>query len=405
MKRLDSSCCILLTTPLLILWAVGAELARGDVFELVNGGRIEGQLIEGGGNDKNSYVIETPTGQMTIARSQVARVDVSTDAEKEYNSLAKTSPDTVEAHWKLYEWCRAKKLREPAEKHLSRILELDPDHAEARTILGFRNKDGQWVTRDDIMTARGMVKYEGQYYTRQHVELLERQKATKDSQVDWRKDLERLRNWLTGRYEDRARKAHQEIQAIRDPLAAEPLIVLLRKENEPALKQLWLEVLSRLNAPSAINALVDHSLSDPNEEIRHQCLEYLIASNRPGIIGPYLQALKSTDNVIVNRAATALGQIGDPAAIGPLIDVLVTVQKVKVGDNAGQMSVSASPGNTGFGMSGAPKIVKREVRNPDVHTALINLTRIPGFEYDQAAWRNWLAEQARSQRIDLRRDL
>jgi hypothetical protein len=404
-KRPASFCCIAWAAVPLIHWLGAGELARGDVLELVNGGRVEGQLIEGGRNSKVDYVIETATGRMTIARSQVARVDATSDAKKEYATLAKSSPDTADAHWKLYEWCDAHKLREEGQKHLSRTLELDPDHAEARAELGFRKlKDGQWATRDDVMTARGMVKYDGQYYTRQHVELLERQKATKTTQVDWRRDLERMRNWLTGRYEDRARQARQEIQAIRDPLAAEPLVIMLRKENEPALQKLWLEVLSRLDSPSAASAMIDHSLNDSNEEIRRQCLEYLIASNRPGLIGPYLQALKSADNVIVNRAATALGLIGDPAAIGPLIDVLVTVQKVKVGDSAGQMSVSMAPGNSGFGMSGAPKIVKQDVRNPDVLSALVTLTRITGFEYDQSAWRYWLAEQTKKQRIDLRRD-
>jgi hypothetical protein len=393
----------LVAAALLLLCLSGAVRVHGDVFELANGGRIEGRLIDDGAG-KGDYLIETATGRVSLARSQVARVDATSTAENEYDARARTAPDTVDAHWQLYEWCRSKKLREQSQKHLTRILELDPDHAEARSLLGFRKQGNQWVTREEIMAARGMVKHEGQYYTRQHVELLERQKASKESHVDWRRDLERMRNWLTGRYEDRAQQARKEIQAVRDPRAADAVVALLRKENEPALKRLWLEVASRLDAPSAIQALVDLSLNDPNEEIRHQSLEYLIASGRPGIAAPYLEALRSSDNVMINRAATALGQIGDPAAIPSLMDVLVTVHKVKVSDNSGQMAVSMSRGNTSFGMGGGPKIVNREVRNPDVLTALVNLARITGFEYDQEAWRNWLAEQAKQHPIDMRRD-
>jgi hypothetical protein len=391
------------TCVCLTLAVVSGATARGDVFVLNNGGRIEGRLVESAGDDKD-YIIETASGRMTIARAQVSRIDAASADEKEYAALAKDSPDTVEAHWKLYEWCRSRKLREQAQKHLTRILELDPNHAEARTILGFRKQGEGWVTRDDVMSARGMVKYEGQYYTRQHVELMEQQKAAKDTQVDWRKDLAMWRGWLTGRRADRAAEAREKITNIRDPQAADAIAAALDREKDPAIQQLWLEVLAKLDSSAAIQALVDHSLNDPNEEIRRQCVDYLIATKKRGLLSPYLKALKASDNVLINRAATALGQIGDPAAIGPLIDVLVTVHKEKVSDG-GQMSMSMSNGGSGLSMGGGPKIVSREVRNADVRTALLQLTRIPGFEYDQDGWRNWYASQAKAQRVEMRRDL
>ena len=44
-------------------------------------------------------------------------------------------------------------------------------------------------------------------------------------------------------------------------------------------------------------------------------------------IVPYVNALKSKDNEVVNLAGLALGQLNDPAAISPLIDALVTTHK------------------------------------------------------------------------------
>ncbi len=370
---------------------------------LSNGGRIEGTLNDAASDDKQ-YVIDTSAGRMTLDRSQVERIDAATAGEKQYAALAKDSPDTVEAHWKLYEWCRSHKLRDEAQQHLTRILELDPNHAEARSLLGFRKQGDQWVTRDDVMAARGMVKYDGQYMTRQQVELLEKQKQTKDTQVDWRKDLNMWRGWLTGRRADRAEEARQKIAAIHDPQAAEAIVAVLNRESDPAVQQMWLEVLSRLDSPAAVNALVSYSLYNDNEEIRRQCLDYLLASHRRGLAAPYLTALRTSDNVLVNRAATALGLIRDPAAIGPLIDVLVTTHKEKVSDG-GSMSVSMSGGNSGMSMGGGPKYVTRQVRNADVRTALLQLTQIAGFEYDQDAWRDWLRAQAKARHVDLRRDL
>ena len=103
------------------------------------------------------------------------------------------------------------------------------------------------MTRDDVMASRGMVMYDGQYVTRQHVELLERQKEAKVSQADWANHLERLRRWLTGRRQDRSAEARAEIQAIHDPAAAEAVVDMLRREEVPDLKRLWIEVASRLD--------------------------------------------------------------------------------------------------------------------------------------------------------------
>jgi hypothetical protein len=337
----------------------------------------------------------------------VARVDAISEAEAEYEKLARTAPDTVAGHWKLVEWCRERKLRERSQQHLERILELDPDDAEARTALGFRQKDGQWMTRDDVMANRGMVVYEGRYVTPQHIELHKRQKETKTSQADWSKTFERLRRWLTGRREERVAQAHAELQTIRDPLAAAPLVSMLRREQDPDLRGLWVDVAARLDHQLAVDALVELSLTDPEEEIRYQCLESLVKSGRTGLAVPYIRALRDRDNEIVNRAGTALGEVGDADAIGPLIDALVTKHKFKTSDaNPDQHAYTFSPdsgGSFSFG-GGGPQIVTREIRNPDVLSALVTLSGGASFDYDQVQWRRWLAAQAKLNAVDVRRD-
>ncbi|MCI0334362.1 MAG: HEAT repeat domain-containing protein [Planctomycetes bacterium] len=381
--------------------------ARADVFELKGGGRVEGQIVATADGDKSQYVIElTAGGRLTLPRSQVARIDTTTASEAEYQKLARSSPDTVEAHWKLAEWCRERKLLGAMKQHLARILELDPNHREARTASGFRQQSGEWMTRDDVMASRGMVMYEGRYVTPQHVELLERQKETKGEQADWGNSIERLRRWLTGRREDRVVQARAELETIRDPAAAEAVVGALRREKDPDLKRLWIEIASRLDHQVAVDALVDRSLADPEEEVRYQSLEYLIKSGRPGLVKPYIRALRNRDNEIVNRAGAALGQIGDPDAIGPLIDALVTMHKVKVSDaNADQHAYTFSPDGSAFSFGGGgPQVVQENFQNPSVLSALVTLSGGASFDYDQEQWRRWLAAQAKHNAIDVRRD-
>lgn len=379
----------------------------GDTLELTSGGRVEGRLIESAAVDTSLQIELSSGGRLTIPRSQIARVAATSPVDAEYQKLAHSSPDTVEAHLKLAEWCRDRKMRDLAQQHFERILELDPSNEQARAALGFRKKDGQWVTRNDVMASRGLVMYDGRYVTPQHIELLERQKETKLSQADWANNLERLRRALTGRRPDRAAQALAEIQTISDPLAAEALVNILRREDDPTLKRLWIDVASRLDHRSAIDSLVDLSLTDPEGEIRYQCLELLAKSGRPGLVTPYIRALKNNDNEIVNRAAAALGQVGDPAAIGPLIDALVTKHKVKVSDaNPDQQAYTFSQsGGSAFSFGGSgPQVVIQAVRNPEALSALVSLSGGASFDYDQEQWRRWLAAQAKLHAVDVRRD-
>jgi HEAT repeats len=389
-------------------FSIGAAPAGADVFELTSGGRIEGQLIEAVEDDDGAkYTIELAAGgRVTLAKSQVARVDTTTDTEAEYEKLARSTPDTADGHWRMVEWCREKKLTAQTKAHLTRILELDPNHAAARNASGFRQENGEWLNRDDVMTSRGMVMYEGRYVTPQHVELLERQKQDKDSQANWSKEIDRLRRWLTGRRPERIVQAQDELKAIRDPAAAEAVVDALKRERDPGLKRVWIAVAAQIDHRMTIDALVDRSLSDPEEEIRYMSLEYLVRSGRPGLATPYVRALKNRDNEIMNRAGAALGQIGDRDALGPLIEALITTHKIKVSEsNPDQHAYTFTPESGAFSFGGSgPKVVQQDVRNPAVLNSLVTLSGGTSFDYDQAGWRRWLAAQAKNRAIDIRRD-
>jgi hypothetical protein len=390
---------------------VNPRPARADVVELKNGGRIEGQIAESKDDDHSDYMIATPDGaQLTIARSDVAHIVPQSKDEEEYQRRARTAADTVDAHWDLAQWCREKSLRNGYREQLAHILELDPQHAEARQALGYQKVNGQWMLRDDIMAARGLVLYEGKYVTRQHVELLERDKHARTTDADWNNKIDRLRRGLAGRRQDRAEQALAELRAIRDPQAAAAVADWLLHEQDPGLKRVLLETTAQIDSPPALNALVEISLTDPDDETRAQALEHLIKSGRPGISGPYIHALKSADDSVINHAAEALQTIGDSGAIGPLIDALVIKLRGQVagGSSPDQHAYVFTPNGGGGGVnsfgSAPPKIVTQTVRNPFVLTALVKLSDGASFEYDQDQWRKWFSAQAKANAVDVRRD-
>ncbi|MEX0936544.1 MAG: HEAT repeat domain-containing protein [Pirellulales bacterium] len=394
-----------------LLCAGMASAARGDdayIFVLDNGSRLRGELVSAPANAALTYTLRTESGvQLTIDSRRVAQAIRVTPELERYQTLRHGLPDTVESHWKLAEWCADNGLDAQRRSHLERIVRLQPDHAEARRLLGYRDVDGQWLTRAEEMTARGMVLFEGSYRTAQEVEIIEQNRKIDAAQIDWFRKLRQWHDWIGDSRRDRANEAVQQIAAIRDPAAAKALAQLLDEESRRPVKLLLIRALAQTQSALAVNTLVDLSITDNDEEVRLTCLDQLKSLDRPTIQERYVRALKNNNNAVVNRAAVGLRRLGNQDAVIPLIDALVTTHRTKIASgNPGQMSTSFSPGGGGtFGFGGnKPRNVKQEISNREVLSALVELADGQTFGYDQRAWTYWYTTQTQAQAVDFRRD-
>ncbi len=408
MKLLSHRCLFLLVIGATVVAMVRPQVLVADVFVLKSGGRINGTRLDREDLPRTKLVIQTRGGgEITLDRDQIAEVISQKAADLEYEKIRYAHPDTVDGHWLLSEWCRENRLNEERKTHLRRIIELDPDHAKARSLLEYRKVDGEWMTRDEEMAGRGMIYHKGRYRSAQEIVLLERASKQKKAHGEWLKKLKRWRGWLGANDQGKYDQAREEILAIRDAYATQAITLNLHKEDSTDVKLLYLQALSQIGTPSAIKTLVNRSLVDGDIEVRLSCLDYLVAAAPPGIVGQYVKALVSKSNDEVNRAAVALKMLGDPDAISPLVDSLITVHKTRVGGGQeGQMNATFSPqGDAGLSMgSKRARIVKEDFRNPDVLDALVVLSGGANFIYDVQAWRVWHSTQRKLRNLDARRD-
>ena len=90
-----------LSAPVLVMLLLApCSAAWGDVFELTDGGRLTGVLVERGSAEQ--YVVRTDTGAVvTLTKRQVRKVTETDDNLLEYRQRSRTLPDTVEAHRQL----------------------------------------------------------------------------------------------------------------------------------------------------------------------------------------------------------------------------------------------------------------------------------------------------------------
>jgi hypothetical protein len=383
-----------------VAWALllgSGRAAVADVFSLANGGRLEGELLNPDEKPRQTYVVQPSVGgRVTLDAAQVTQVVTVRPDEREYQRICHSYPDTVEGQWALAEWCRQQRLLAQRDTHLERIIELDPNHAEARRGLGYSQIDGQWVKRDELMISRGYERYKGRWRTRQEIELLKNKQKQEQTEKDWCQKVERWRSWLGS---DRGEAARQSILEINDPVAVKALALALKNDSAHSSRSVFIETLAKLGTPEALKALAVEAMENPVEETRLTCLDYLEKTKDHEVVVYFVSKLRSKDNHIINLAGAALGRMKDPSSVGPLIDALVTTHKFKVNQGSpGNVSTTFGTGGTGgMGMSagGGPKIYTRQIANQAVLDALIAITR-QNFNFDERAWKAWYAAQKKA---------
>jgi hypothetical protein len=378
--------------------------ARADIFILANDGQLSGEFVNRDESPRQKYVVHTADGAtITLERAQVKKVVPQSAAELEYEKICPTFADTADDQWRLAEWCREKSLPRGKQAALERVIELNPEHRQARMALGYSQIDGQWVLPDEVRKKRGYVNYHGQWLLRQEVELLENQKKDDLAEKKWFTTLKLWRNGLDD--PSKVDQARDNIKQISDPNAVRALAQSLDTEKIRDVRMCYVQALGRIGA---VRILVEHSLDDADEEIRLSCLDQLIGKPTHDVTPLFVDALRNKDNVRINRAGLALGKLGDKTAIAPLIDALRTTHKFTVNEgasNPNQMSAGfSSTGGGGLTMGSSVKIIKRDLNNPQVLDALTALTGGVNFGFDDMAWRNWYASQQKPGAIDARRD-
>ena len=101
-----------------------------------------------------------------------------------------------------------------------------------------------------------------------------------------------------------------------DEKAVLPLIQAL-EDDESSVRIEAAEALGRLNNTSSIAPLIK-ILPDPEEKVRSEATKALTAIGKPAIES-LIVALKDGDNLTQEKAAEALGLIGDERGVEPLI--------------------------------------------------------------------------------------
>ena len=125
--------------------------ARAEVFNLHDGGQIRGELVNRDESPRKTYVIKTASGgQVTLDAEQVKDVAARARPRCSTTASARTIPTRSTASGSWPSGAAKTVCPRSARSHLERIIELDPDHADARHALGYAHVHGRWATAQDV---------------------------------------------------------------------------------------------------------------------------------------------------------------------------------------------------------------------------------------------------------------
>ena len=375
------------------------------VLLLRDGGVLEGELLNPNEISRQTYKIRTTGGlEISLDARLVERVqNRERPALIEYNAEAPFTENTIENHLDWARWCNENQLLDQARSHWRQILELDPDHAEARQILGYERTQNGWFSRQGRMEDRGFIQDRGRWRTAQQIEVENLLETQRNAETQWRRTVrEQIRRLPNG-------QAEAELPAIRDPAAFIPLRDALLNEGNPHVRIVLLRSIARIPHPRAIQFVAGWAirLEEPSEEIRRMSVDELLRlSNenpeiRQLVIDTYRSALRSGIDPVIHLAARILGDIGAHEAVPELIDVLVVTRTETIREQA----PTPAFGSGGTGFAQGARTMTRQVQVPN-QTVLTALTRLTGmnFQFNQAAWQEWYRQSLRSPVFNLRRD-
>lgn len=166
-----------------------------------------------------------------------------------YRAMRNRAPDTLEGHLKLAAYCGRNGLKDEERAHLSRVVDLNPEHLDARQRLGFRKIADRWWSAEELEREQ------------------RRSEARTAGLEAWGSKVEAIaKNWNAAS-ELRRKTARKELADIRDAAAVVALEQVLSNLSADAA---WasVEKIATFHDPESTASLARHAVLAPWPEVR-----------------------------------------------------------------------------------------------------------------------------------------
>jgi hypothetical protein len=132
-----------------------------DELRLRGGGKVTGAIIE---ENSESITVDIGAGTIKVPASSVDGIDKSASPLQEYRAqAAKLASSDIDGWRKLGRWAQDHGLSMQAHEAYQKVHDAHPADAEANNALGLIFVDNHWVTEEQAYSAKGYVKFQGEW--------------------------------------------------------------------------------------------------------------------------------------------------------------------------------------------------------------------------------------------------
>lgn len=207
-----------------------------------------------------------------------------------YEKVRKDYPDTVDGHLAMAKWCLSRKMEAQARGHLTRVIDLAPDHLAARAALGFVRVADKWISPEEIarMQAATAAKTNSiQKHGRALAALITKMKSKSS------KDRE---------------AATAAFLALKDRTMVGAVETALNTPDVPTSK-LLIDWMGQVDCVESSLVLARYSVLHPDEVMRKQASDKLVTRPLHDFVPEMLQMLSSPITTMVTPKFDSQGQL------------------------------------------------------------------------------------------------
>jgi hypothetical protein len=175
---------------------------------------------------------------------------------QEYLQRRAKAPDRAEDQWKLALWCEQNGLKQQANAHSYRVLQLDPTRDAAWKHLGYKRIGGRWDKPERVAAAKAEAQV--QHQANNH----------------WKPILEKLLSGLVSKDKLRQAQAEKGLAEVNDPRAVPMIWVMLVRAGTDRQK-LAVRLLGQIESSGSSRALALLALFSRSTEVRRGAIQVL----------------------------------------------------------------------------------------------------------------------------------
>ncbi len=172
-------------------------------------------------------------------------------AIKRYQAAREQAADSVAGQLALAEYCRREGLTDQMRSHLTRVLEHDPNHEQARAALGFVRMGALWLSRAEIEAEEAIAR------------------AQDESLRTWRSQMEETAEAINSDSPRRRAAAAQRLQKLRDPSAIAAMERIVSPTSDDAARVVIAALLGIAESEASLS-LARHAMYYPSLVVREE---------------------------------------------------------------------------------------------------------------------------------------